>query len=146
MEFKLDAAQQATNKLMVDTLNKSLAKGKNVKNPGELKKDDFLKILIAQLRYQDPLKPMEDKAFIAQMAQFSTLEQITNMNRGFQKLGRTLSSNQALNLLGKKVEINDQKKVITGHVSSVQNNGNNAQVEVNGRLYSVDLISKVEGR
>ena len=49
-------------------------------------KNDFLKILITQLSHQDPTQPMDDKAFIAQMAQFSSLEQMTNMSTGFQKL------------------------------------------------------------
>lgn len=71
-----------------------------------LGKDDFLKMLVAQLKNQDPLKPMDGTEFAAQLAQFSSLEQLTNMNTQLQNLGlyqTTASNTQAVNLLGKEV-------------------------------------------
>ena len=55
----------------------------------ELGKDAFLKLLIAELANQDPLNPMDDREFIAQMAQFSTLEQMTNMTKALEGLAST---------------------------------------------------------
>ena len=70
-------------------------------------KDDFLKLLIAQLAAQDPLDPMGAQDFSAQLAQFSGLEQMTNVNTTLeiiQKLETTAQHPSALNLIGKTVE------------------------------------------
>ena len=81
-----------------DSFNRAL-NGTRVVTDG-LGKDDFLKILITQLTNQDPTEPMEDREFIAQMAQFSTLEQMTNLSSEFEKLGGLLQSGQAMSVLG----------------------------------------------
>ncbi|NLY76958.1 MAG: flagellar hook capping protein [Tissierellia bacterium] len=52
-----------------------------------LDKDAFLKLLVTQLQYQDPLSPMEDTEFIAQLAQFSSLEQVQNLNENIKTIG-----------------------------------------------------------
>ena len=72
-------------------------------------KDDFLKLLIAQLAAQDPLDPMGAQDFSAQLAQFSALEQMTNVNTNLetiQKLETALQNTSSVNLIGKTVESN----------------------------------------
>ena len=90
----------------------------NSKNNSDTKqnslgKDDFLKMLVTQLQNQDPLKPMDDTAFVAQMAQFSTLEQMKNMNTA-------VLATQANGMIGDKVTwMNDNSEAIEGVVKGV---------------------------
>ncbi|MCL2215061.1 MAG: flagellar hook assembly protein FlgD [Treponema sp.] len=108
----------------------------------ELGKDDFLKLLITQLSYQDPTAPMDDKQFIAQMAQFSTLEQMTAMASDFNKLTSMLMGNEASGSLGKNVEILEGDKVIQGTVQAITRGGV-PQILVNGDFYSWENVVKV---
>jgi flagellar basal-body rod modification protein FlgD len=66
-----------------------------------LGKDQFLKILITQLKYQDPMQPMQDREFIAQMAQFSSLEQMMNMGSELKLMRQSLGI--ASSLIGQQV-------------------------------------------
>jgi len=136
----LGASDRASLDMQVDAFNKSL---NGTRSPHQdLDKDDFLKILVTQLKYQDPTKPMEDKEFIAQMAQFSSLEQMTNMSSQFTELSATLKSSQAMNLIGREVEIAKSDSLIKGSVEAVTNGGF-PQILVNGSYYDYDDISKV---
>jgi flagellar basal-body rod modification protein FlgD len=83
----------------------STAAGKGTKTLG---KDDFLKLLAVQLEYQDPLNPMENTEFIAQMAQFSTLEGITNMQSSLTKMSDqilNMNNTNVTGLIGKEVKV-----------------------------------------
>jgi flagellar basal-body rod modification protein FlgD len=83
-----------------------------------LGKDDFLKMMIAQLKHQDPLNPMDGTAFTAQLAQFSSLEQLQNINSqmtSFTQQQQTLGNSQAVNFIGKQV-------LATGNTVSVDGN------------------------
>ncbi len=108
----------------------------------ELGRDDFLKILITQLQNQDPTKPMEDKEFISQMAQFSSLEQMTNVSEGFQEMNALLSSSQALSVLGRTVEVQTGTQTVRGTVSGVTN-GPMPQVTINEQQYDYSNIQRV---
>ncbi|HOZ71435.1 MAG TPA: flagellar hook assembly protein FlgD [Spirochaetales bacterium] len=141
IDLRMSQADAARTSYQVDALNKELSGGKAFKT--ELDKDDFLKILITQLQHQDPTNPMQDKEFIAQMAQFSSLEQMTNMATSFGKLSTVLNSSEAQSLLGRTVEVLDGDKAIYGKVSQVVR-GEFPLVMVNGSFYDLDQVSKVE--
>jgi len=68
-----------------------------------LGKDDFLKLMVAQMKNQDPMNPADDKDNIAQMAQFSSLEQITNLASATQELATRMTLTQNVGLLGHDV-------------------------------------------
>lgn len=92
-----------------------------------LGKDDFLRLLITELRYQDPLDPMKDRDFIAQMATFSSLEQMYNLNAQVAELSRFLGSElasaltlgQAAAWLGREVVYQESGEVRKGTVDAV---------------------------
>lgn len=97
------------------------------KASGELGRDDFLNLLVTQLQYQDPLNPMDSTDFTAQLAQFSSLEQLTNMNEQLEALATAQSS---LN--------NTQAVAYIGH--SVLTKGSGTQVaDGRGELLHVSL-------
>ena len=136
----MSAQDKAVSQAQVNNLN-AVLKAEGIKQ-NSLGQDDFLKILITQLSYQDPTAPMEDKEFIAQMAQFSSLEQMTNMSSEFAKLSGTLNMNSAISLIGRNVTISSGESVINGLVEEVAGT-ESPQVLVNGKFYDYQNIQSV---
>lgn len=98
------------------------------RNTGELGKDDFLKLLITQVQNQDPMNPSTDTDFIAQMAQFSSLEQMQNLNQSF-------SYSMGFSMMGKYItaEVTDDT---TGDVTYVEGRVDSIHVS-SGTVYAV---------
>ncbi|MDR2135893.1 MAG: flagellar hook assembly protein FlgD [Treponema sp.] len=146
LQSVLNAGEKASLERLVHDHNSKLNQGKIPQQ--NLGKDDFLKILITQLSYQDPTAPMEDKEFIAQMAQFSTLEQMTGMAGDFARLTEMLTNTEATSALGRSVELNvalpgnEEERVVQGVVRAVTR-GASPQVLVNGTYYDWTQVSRV---
>ena len=97
---------------MIDPISMGLdySAGNVAKRPDDMGKDEFLQLLVTQLRNQDPLEPMDDTDFIAQMSQFSSLEQLVNMNNNMTEAmnmdyvtSQSIANSMATSLLGREV-------------------------------------------
>jgi flagellar basal-body rod modification protein FlgD len=124
----------------VEAFNRGLGQARPVQNT--LGKDDFLKLLITQLSHQDPTQPLQDREFVAQMAQFSTLEQMTNMTGELSKVLGLLARSQAVNLLGKTVELAVGEGRTSGVVEAISGN-EYPQLLVGGQYYDVSQVLSV---
>jgi flagellar basal-body rod modification protein FlgD len=80
---------------------------------------DFLKILTAQLNNQDPLKPVDTEEFVAQIAQFATLEQSRQLNVKIDSLLGVQSSLQSVGMLGRTVDVNLNGMLVSGRVTAL---------------------------
>lgn len=144
---KLNTTMTSSEKFAVDNAVNNFNKANTVNGrtaSQQLGKDDFLKLLITQLSNQDPTNPMEDTQFIAQMAQFSSLEQMTNMNESFNKMAAMINSSQAAATIGRTVDIDVGDTTARGVVEATTI-GSQPQVMVNGMYYDLDKIKAVYG-
>ena len=130
--------------------------GKNVRKNDSLGKDAFLQLLVTQLRHQDPLSPDDNTQYIAQLAQFSSLEQMTQMVKGFENVSKLVSNidssvlvGSLSNMIGKKdAEGNPTTKSETfaGNVRGIKVSKGKTTVvaqDAKGKLHDVD-VSEIE--
>lgn len=145
----------------VTNYSDALARSQALKNPSAVKqsndrlgKDDFLKILISQMKNQDPLEPMKDKEFIAQMAQFSSVEQMTNMASSQASMLNEIKMLRASlgamsSMIGKQVYwLDENAQMQNGVVKAVSVKDGNTNLMVNGKpvpLEKVELVAQTEG-
>ncbi|MCH2378262.1 MAG: hypothetical protein MK236_02465 [Pedosphaera sp.] len=109
-----------------------------------LGQDEFLKLLVVQMRNQDPLKPVSDTEFIAQMAQFSNLEQTKAMSSDIAKLRQSTAFNQATALMGKQVRLlSDEDTFTKGIVTDLTVKDGEVSLIVNGKTYELGQVVSV---
>lgn len=95
-----------------------------VSNPNaSLSLQDFLQVLMTQLTYQDPLKPMDNQQFMAQIAQFTTLEQTQQLNNNIQTLVTNQAAQQSVGMIGRTVNITSANGPLSGKVASIDLSG-----------------------
>jgi flagellar basal-body rod modification protein FlgD len=109
--------------------------------PNGYDKDAFMQILVAQMKYQDPLEPTSNTEYISQYATFSQVEQLSNM-------ANAMSLSRASEMVGKTVTItqtneNGTTSEIQGVVDFVTYSGNKAYVNVEGVAYDVENVTSI---
>lgn len=116
----------------------------------QVDKDLFLRILTTQLRNQDPTQPMEDREFVAQMAQFSTLEQISNLNQSFNQFmnSRQGDISQFSTMINKEVSWTNEEigQEETGVVIGIVKKDNQFYYQVNEQEIPVETIISAKDR
>ncbi len=115
----------------------------NTKGTTALGKDAFLQLLVTQLQHQDPLAPQDNSEFVAQLAQFSSLEELQNLTS-------SMNNSQALNLVGKYVIVEvgkseglSQTTTVSGYVDYVQMVDGKAMLSIEDKLYKYDDLDSV---
>lgn len=125
----------------------SAALAQTTRNAG-LSMDDLLKLLMTELSYQDPLKPVDNKDFLTQMAQFTSLDTTRQLNDNITQLMSTQSLNQSVGLLGKTVDAQtDSNGVVSGQVTALQLVSGTPQITIKtagGEIITGILIGQLQ--
>ena len=110
---------------------------------GKTGKDEFLQLLVAQLRNQDPLNPISNTEFVTQLAQFNSLEQLQSMNRAMQEMAAQSAFAQASTLIGKEIDAMTPDGIVTGVVEALAFQDGIAALKVDDIFISIPWIVEV---
>lgn len=126
------------------TSQQEALKAKTQGTSNELNQDMFLKLMLEQLKYQDPLNPMDNQDFLAQQAQFTQLEELQQLNNN---MSVNNSISQGMSLIGKEVTLvnpDNADQTITGVVEEAVFYTNGCAVKVNGKEYPASYITNAK--
>jgi len=106
--------------MAIDAIGLPMTSASSELGQSRLDQSDFIKLFLTELRFQDPLEPINNREFLSQMAQFANLEQTRITNENTQNLVAMNATTQSLGLLGRQVEVgNDAGERVRGTVSSI---------------------------
>lgn len=108
--------------------------------------DDFLKLLSTQMASQDPLKPMDDTAFISQMASFSSLNVMNQLSKDFTSFQTSQAAMNANSFIGRTLTVTsnaDSSKTVTGMVTGVDLSASSPTLQIAGESYPLSSIRQI---
>ena len=108
----------------------------NADRRSALDKDAFLRLLLTELKYQDPLNPTDDKAFIAQMAQFSSLEQMQNMSKA-------LSLSASYSMIGRKITAETKDSAVNAVAEAVVIRNGTPYLRAGGNEVPMESVTEI---
>lgn len=137
VESSVSKVDKNTGKIVSDEISDTAG--------GKLDKDAFLQLLVAQMKYQDPLEPTDNTEYVSQLANFSSLEQMTNMNESLKNMSMASDLQRASNLVGNFATVKVGGQEITGKVDAVSYKDGTAYLSIEGGEYPLsDLVETVD--
>lgn len=146
-------AQSTLNIINNDTSKTRFSQGQQRVGSSDIGKDGFLQLLLAQLKHQDPMNPVDNTEFLAQQAQFTQIEKLDQLNSSINKAN---AISQAGTMIGKNIEYvvldsngntirgeNGQPLLATGKVDSVHISEGSVGLKVNGNNITTDLVTQI---
>lgn len=106
------------------------AQGASQTSRNAISQDEFIRLFLTQLQFQDPLEPVDNREFLAQLAQFTALEQSRQTSQNTTDLLTMTAANQAVGLINRQVQVNGIGIPFSGTVIAVEFNANGAQLSV----------------
>ncbi|MGA2141080.1 MAG: flagellar hook capping FlgD N-terminal domain-containing protein [Brevinematales bacterium] len=147
MNINTQLAPEDLNKLnyRVSEFNSSLKENQKIVSKNTLDQADFMKLLITQLKSQDPTKPLDDKEFIGQMAQFTSLKEMNELTDNIKAMNKEFTFTKAVSLVGKSISWTDENsRYNTGTVGSIKVKNGDTFLNINGMEVPLDQINEVK--
>lgn len=122
----------------------SSGKSSSSSSSKSLGSDDFMSLLLVEMQNQDPLDPMDNTEYIAQLAQFTSLNQTQTMSKELGYLRSDMQLASANGMIGKRVTVSDDSGTATGNVTAVSADEKGVYLTIGGKNYAYTSVTKVE--